>query len=409
MSAVFYRVFIPNTAKIDLFGFDYITTDKEFLNITIYYLLVLISFLFGNLIHYLFTSNKAVYLTKVKTSNKAVYLTKVKIWGLGIGVQFRSLNLLQAITQSGLFSFLASVFLLSISTFLLYVSYGGSGIFYRSEYIPSNLWIGFSLGAQIANIGLIVVLPQLYRHNKVISNIIFTILIFINISTGSRKVFIFIVLYALLLYMQSRKGFREKIGFLFLLMISFLLLLYLIQLRSLGEHGLIPYLLFFPESIRNFGYQAYFVLYYLFVFGFYVAAQTVGAHTATWSTFFIALNPLTGNLAGWYDIADRMRLNIYVPFSLYGEIFSLGSAATVAFFGIVGYIFGVFEKYVRLSYERGRYIFGHIVYLLCVLFTVYSYEYNLRSASRYIYYALLIILLQAILVKSLWKKQQSYS
>lgn len=372
---IVYRFLVADDQKIDLFSFNLLTRQDNFLSTLNYYLLALNAFLLGTTFHYLLTRN--VHL----------YREKIHFWGLGAGISRR--NPVRKVTLV-----FVSFFLFFVTQALLFLAYKGSGVFYRSEYIPSNLVVGYSTANLIVNIMLIVVLSQIHRYSGNLSGLLFALTILSTLSTGSRKVLIYILLYAILLYVQSKRDLRANVNFFLLIVLSVVLLLYTMQLRALPQHGLIPYLRFLPDSIKNFGDQLYFVIYYLFIYGFFAAVQTQNSAIINWSTTLIALNPFTGNLAGWYDIADQMRLNLYAPFSLYGEIFSIGWGVTFVYFLTIGYLFGLFENYIRRFYSQGKYLSGHVIYLLAVMFTIYAYEYNLRSGTRYIYYAILWIIFQ---------------
>lgn len=386
---IIYRFYLSDYEGIDLFSFNKLTGEDNFLSTFNYFLLALNAFLLGTSIHYFFVRNKRLYRKKISYG------------GLGVDnfIRLKLASIFRGDPSGKGILLFASVNLFIIAQALLFLSYKDSGVLYRSEYIPSNLSIGYAIAMQVANLALIVSLSQLHRYNKILTFILFSITVFLNISTGSRKLLIYILLYAILLFVQSKKDLRASINLLLSITVSIVVLLYTIQLRALPHHGLIPYLKFFPESIQNFGFQAYFVIYYLFIYGFFVTAQTQNSLAINWSTTLVGINPVLGNLAGWYKIADQMRLNIYAPFSLYGEIFTMGWKTTLAFFVAIGFLFGSFEHHIRQSYNQGKFLSGHIIYFLCVMFSIYAYEYNLRSSTRYIYYAILWIMLQWVIRK----------
>ncbi|MCX6082316.1 MAG: hypothetical protein NTW32_22540 [Chloroflexi bacterium] len=373
-----------NYDGIDLFSFNKLTGQDNFLSTLNYFLLSLNAFLLGASIHHVFIRSGRLYRKKINYG------------GLGVDnfIRLKLASIFRGDPSGKGVLLFASVNLFIIAQALLFLSYKDSGVLYRSEYIPANLSIGYAIAMQIANLALIVSLSQLHRYNKGLSLLLFSITVFLNISTGSRKLLIYILLYAILLFVQSKRDLRASINLFLSLTFSIVVLLYTIQLRALDNHGLMPYLQFIPDSIQNFGYQAYFVIYYFFIYGFFVTAQTQNSLAINWSTILIGINPIFGNLAGWYKIADQMRLNIYAPFSLYGEIFAMGWETTLAFFLTIGFFFGSFEYHIRHSYSQGKYLSGHIIYFLCVMFSIYAYEYNLRSSTRYIYYAILLTVFQ---------------
>ncbi|MBT8273431.1 MAG: hypothetical protein KJO77_06475, partial [Bacteroidia bacterium] len=105
---------------------------------------------------------------------------------------------------------------------------------------------------------------------------------------------------------------------------------------------------------------------------------------------YISLNPLPGGMIGWYKYAPDLRLNPFAPFTLHGQVFNMGITFTSLFFLILGLIFAHFERIIRnylVANQRG---ISFVLVLLLSLFLFYSFEYYLRSAVRYIYYAYFI-------------------
>lgn len=61
---------------------------------------------------------------------------------------------------------------------------------------------------------------------------------------------------------------------------------------------------------------------------------------------------------------------------------------------MTGILFSYFEKKIRFYLTNGKKGLAFIITLLLTLHIIYGFEYNLRSAFRYIYYGLFIILLE---------------
>ena len=98
-------------------------------------------------------------------------------------------------------------------------------------------------------------------------------------------------------------------------------------------------------------------------------------------------------MAGWYDYADKMRINRYIPYSLHGRVFKTGLIFTIFYFFITGLIFSYFEKKIRNLLNNRNRIFAFVLVIILVLHIVYAFEYNMRSAIRYFYYAFFLILI----------------
>jgi hypothetical protein len=104
--------------------------------------------------------------------------------------------------------------------------------------------------------------------------------------------------------------------------------------------------------------------------------------------FLVSVNPLPGGLSGWYQIADDHRLNLFTPMAALGELGNLGWPSVIGYCGTVGFVLAYLDLRVRGLMERGRQLHGLLLLALTVLFTVLSTGYNLRTATRMLYYAL---------------------
>ncbi|MBI9044511.1 MAG: hypothetical protein JEZ06_08500 [Anaerolineaceae bacterium] len=384
-----YRYFINNYEGIDLFYFNRLTGETLFHSTFNYFLISINSFLVGVSIHLLFSRNSKLFHEKV-------HFTGV---GTGNLIWERSITKIAGVrAKKAKMQFAFCLILFFISQILLFFSYKDMGFLFRKEYIPHNQSNIYLIISNLIFVFLIISLSQLHNYHRAISNGLFSITVVLSISTGSRLLLVYVLLYGILNFMRSKRNLASTLKLLFFIVLSTILLLYIIQLRSLDEHGLIPYLKFLPESIKYFGKQLKFIIYYLFVYGFFTSTQTQNHSIIDWSTTLIGLNPMLGTFTKWYSIAKQMRLNIYAPFSLYGEIFSMGKELTFGYFFVTGYLFGAFEIFIRRSFIQKQYLLGQIMYVLCILFTIYSYNYNLRSGTRYLYYAILFMIFSQVII-----------
>ncbi|WP_216066427.1 hypothetical protein [Pseudotamlana agarivorans] len=176
----------------------------------------------------------------------------------------------------------------------------------------------------------------------------------------------------------------------FNLFLTFLFLGVLMGFRGLEKHGIIPYVasLFSEQAgVRD----SFFNFYYSFIFGVFATIGTLKKAVPDWEVIFISLNPLPGSMVGWYDISEKMRLNIYAPFTLHGRVFVMGYFFTFMYFFITGLIFSFFDKCIRKSLKDKKRGLPFVLTILAVLHIIYAFEYNMRSSVRYIYYALFIL------------------
>ena len=145
-------------------------------------------------------------------------------------------------------------------------------------------------------------------------------------------------------------------------------------------------------------------MYYSFIFGYYATADTIKEYAFySWDTLWTCLNPLPGRMTNWYEIADRMRSNIYAPFTAIGEL-SKYKGFFILYYFMIGYYFTKVDFFIKSSFQSKKYFLPILHLLLLIMFVIFSFEYNLRSANRYIYYSIFLFALVDVLKKLSQKK-----
>ena len=380
LSVLYYYYFDD---KFSLFELDNVS-KTNFLGIIKMYIIALISFILGVILYYDQSTKKTKKLFNNAFTDKLFFNYSV----------------------SNKITYLAIVIFLII-VFLFLITYG-KGIFFREEYIPdrSN---GLTTIIKILSFIESLILGFLYKKNKIISLSLFVFFILITLGTGSRTVFLFFVLYTFLIFISNGNTFLNKVRFSIQIFFSLFLLAYIMQLRQLPEHGVIPYLKSIGSSSQDFYRSFFFNIYYSFIYGVFVTIRTVEKAQLDWNMILVNLNPLPGFLAGWYDYSNDMRINIYAPYSLHGRVFRTGTIFTIIYFIFSGLIFSYFEKKIRKLLTEGKRIYAFFLTIILVLHIVYAFEYNIRSAIRYFYYAFFIVFMVYIfkqLKKNLPKKNE---
>lgn len=363
--------------KVSLYNFDFITTEQFDLAVT-YHLIALIAFCIGVLIYYDFS--------RVKTK---LLLNKSFVKSLFINPNIQ-VNILPAIH--------VIMFIIILFCGITY----GKQIFYREMYLVDGnrtLITLFKLLSFVATLMLSIV----FRKNKVIALFYFTTIMLIGIGTGSRLAFVYLAVFALLIYQTSKNTTKDKIILVLNIMLSFIFLSFLMTLRMLPDHGILPYLSSVFNNSKAVGDSIVFNTYYSFIFGVFVSAKTLMENMPDWNNILIAVNPVTGNMAGWYEIAPNMRLNRFAPMSANGEVFTMGKTFTFIFFTVIGVIFTYFETQMRKFFKNKKRVIGFIIALLSILFVGMSFEYNLRSTMRYIYYITFVIVVAGYLSRYSYK------
>jgi len=351
--------------------FDEISTDL-FLRTVNYHLVALNSFIIGTLIIYCSSSKEIMILLNNSISDK-LFFTSLK---------FKYLIHIAHLCM-----------IVVVATF--FFSYG-TDAFYRQEYLVDGNRALIAV-FKILSLITVIVLAFTQSTHKYISYFYLLVILTIALSSGSRFGFFYLILFFLLKYQTSRNNIYDKIKFFCGGIFSFFFLSYLMTLRGLPTHGLIPYITSVFEDSSSTNGSVLFNVYYTFIFGIFASAQTMIHGTTDVADILISINPLPGKLAGWYKIAESRRLNPWTPMSSNGEIFNMGMLFTTFMFTIIGMILCYFEIWMRKFFREKLRLVGFAIALLSLLFTAISFEYNLRSTLRYLYYIGVIILIASYL------------
>lgn len=363
--------------KINLYKFDEIKNGL-FIETIKFHLMALVAFGFGVIVYY-DLSNKSKKLLFNKPFSKVLFHKYI----------------LPKKTKT----IILTLFIIIILLFLL--TYG-LGIFYRDEYLTSNARALQTI-TKLLSFVLSILLAFSYIENKFLSVFLFIILMLLTLGTGSRIGFLYFVIYIFLVFQSKGNTLKNK-GILVLnLVFSFFLLSFIMTLRLNDQHGVFPYLAMLFAEKNELLQSLNFNIYYSFIFGIFVSAQTIVLNVPDWNNIFISLNPATGAMAGWYNIAENMRIYPIVPYSSNGEVFTMGNGFTFSFYIILGAIVSYIDYKTRLLFSIGRRVFGFIIVIMFLLYIVYSFEYNLRSSFRYIYYICVLLFMFSIRIKT--KKQ----
>ena len=267
--------------------------------------------------------------------------------------------------------------------------------FYRINYIPQKS----SFLKTIYTI-LLIILSLLasisFKKNKISSIITISIVLLIGIGLGSRmatvNLVVFIFTYSLLL-----KNKTAKIKYFFIwIPIIILFFGYNIALRiESNNHGLIPYLSILINKPDVVFKNTLFNIYYTFIFGFVATSETIKLYHENINNLLTCINPLPGSLTNWYLFAQKMRINIYAPFTAIGELEKY-PVFSFFYYIFIGYYFSLCDFYIKTYIIAKKYFVPAIIIILLYLFIMFSFEYNLRSSIRYIYYSFAVLFLSKI-------------
>ena len=161
-----------------------------------------------------------------------------------------------------------------------------------------------------------------------------------------------------------------------------------LYLRGLSSHGLIPYAQAVPDYLRQpFDYKST-ALSILVTFALVGTVAYVVAPIPA-ADFGSSLSPLPGAYTGWYDIQPNHTLNPFTPYVALGELGNSGLLAVIAYCLVVGALLAYFDYRVRVFLSAGRQLAALALVGFSGLFMLFSLEYFLRTASRFLYYAIL--------------------
>ena len=363
-----YHYYYPRGEKINFYNLD-MKNHKNYADQLVVFLRVVTLFLFGVFLYKLFNPKYNAI------SRKPIEIVNIK----DKKINYKQLSNI-------------AVALLIICLILAYIDYGNQ-LFIRKKYIPED---GSPLKLIYTNLMMFlsVLSGILMKRSKTVAWLSLLTVLLIGICLGSRVASICLILYGITysLFLESRKG--VLLFYSFFIPFATIFFGYNISLRSEAfGHGLIPYLsitfskpqIIFEYTVRN--------IYYTFIFGFYATSETIKLYTfATIDNLITCMSPLPGRMVNWYQIHEKLRINIYAPFSAIGE---LAKFPVFSFFYYIflGFYFSVIDAFVKKSIIDKRYIFAVLQVLMLLLFIMFSYEYNLRSTNRFIWHSFFLLLL----------------
>ncbi|WP_299678496.1 O-antigen polymerase [uncultured Tenacibaculum sp.] len=369
LSTLYFYYYEP---KISLFNLDKVS-EGSFFSVIKMYLHALVAFLIGAVIYYDLSGKKNKLLFN---KNFTEYLF----------IKYKSSSSLKL-------EIIAPIMVFSIigMYFLLY----GNGIFKREYYI-NEASRGLKIIIQLLSFITVIILGLLNKKSKTLSFSLFFLLITISIGTGSRSTFLYYIVYVVLLFLLGGNTLFNKSRLYVNLIFGFIFLSFLTGLRMLKSHGLIPYLSSITDEFNGETQNIAFNIYYSFIFGVYVTIGTLKKAVFDFGIILTNLSPLPGRFTDWYKYADQMRLNVYAPFSLHGRVFKTGLLFTYVYFFLNGVIYMYFEKKIRIFLKERKIFLAILLLIFLCLYIVFSFEYNMRSAIRMIYYAGFILLIRYI-------------
>ena len=291
---------------------------------------------------------------------------------------------------------LISLVLIAIDVLLVWILYGKE-FFIRDTYSVDYNTAGIML-LEYSLLFLIFLGAILFKDRKFFSSIIAFFVTMLCIGFGSRMATIYLMVYFFVIFILYLSKKKKTIFIAFGTPFILVFFGYNMSLRFNDLHGLGPYLALpftNPLEIVN---NIFFNIYYTFIFGVFAAFKTLVENTPNYDYLLTSINPAPGFLTDWYTIYKKLRINHYAPFTAIGEVFSYPNFAFFFYF-FIGMFFAHSEKIIQRLFMNKKAAIGFILFLLTAAFIPYSFEYNLRSSLRFIYYAMFFAFMQNLFSK----------
>lgn len=263
-----------------------------------------------------------------------------------------------------------------------HIAYPFEHLYFRVGYLPlydgNN---GLKLFFDFAVIILSIILP--FFKSK-IGRVFFFILLLILVQGLNKRIIVLLpLLYFLGSYLRDFKF--HYLRFLILISVSIFFSGIAYKYRDNYEQGIISNIVYFYNNGVDFD-GVLEGLNYLFGFSFFSTLVTYSFFDASLSDFLISINPLPSFILDVSAVVDKHKITVFAPYSALGTLGILGFTYVFAYYFAVGLIFGCCKNYFPMRFTSASFI----VFVVFILFSVTSLQYQLRTATRFVYYAMFV-------------------
>lgn len=281
---------------------------------------------------------------------------------------------------------------------LMLVASLGTAFISRDVYLAGGLGLRalYGVGQQLATATIAIVGYLLIagsRAQRVSAGVLMVVYFALLFSMGSRRIALAPVVLALGMIMA--KPTRVWLKLLIAGALATLLLPLPLLLRGSQAHGLLPYL----GALQSYdlGEVDWLTTLNNILISYPTTALTAfHVNQIPLDNLFISLNPLPGDIAGWYEISGSMSLNAWTPFSTIGELWNYGPLAALAVWVGLGALSAALDGAVRKLWVGGIPFVALAVVGLAAIFAIQALQYNVRQSTRMMLYATLVAIAGAV-------------
>lgn len=297
--------------------------------------------------------------------------------------------------------------------FLLFVVGKGPGnLWLRSEYLVEQYHFFHVMGALLSLPAVLVIGYMLPAKKSILWQIsclgLFVTYELMFLSSSSREFFIIPLFFIVGLALRGTR--RRTLALLIVtwILASPLLSIVPLELRGMSEQGLSPLPSNLEEIITQDASVEYFsaadTLIKNTAFSVPQAGYVKNAAPIPKDQFLTSINPLpsfipVSGLPLWGDFSDQLKISPFQPFSALGELLNQGWLYLSLYYVAVGLVAAWVDIGARV-FEGQRSRWGFLIACgMLDLFAITSTQYNLRSSTRFIVYAILVTVVWKILCR----------
>ncbi|MBU3016150.1 O-antigen polysaccharide polymerase Wzy [Paraglaciecola agarilytica] len=270
------------------------------------------------------------------------------------------------------------IFLYLFLIVLLHLGNGFGNLYYREGYTLDGA------GLSSARILYTMILPLLclclpFYKGSSTKFILILLLYLLVLGTSSRNLIMIPACYFVGSYIRYRKiNFISVVFSLLAVMFSVALVM---ETRNNIIQGVIPNINYLFDN----GIDLTFIglaINYLTSFSVFATALTIQDHSFDSISFITSLNPLPSSYLNIEYMVQVQKLNENAPFPALGTLALSGNIAIFIYYFLSGMIW----KFLYNYFEKKWYPMSIFISMLFILFTILSTQYNLRGATRLLYY-----------------------